>query len=54
MKKKLIKNTVTVLTMAAIIGSQSLSVCAAQDTAMPTVAKENLIKYYEENFDVED
>ena len=53
MKKNFIKQAVTVLTLAAIIGGQTLSVSAAPTDGMPVANKDNLLKYYEQNFDVE-
>ena len=51
MRRDFVKKTATVLSMAAIIGSQTLSVCAAPAN-IPVVSKENLLRYYEDNFDV--
>lgn len=52
MKKNFVKRLTTVMSMCAIIGSQTLSVCAAPASDIPVVSKENLLRYYEENFDV--
>ena len=38
--------------MTAIISSQTLSVCAAPVNDFSAVGKDNLLRYYEENFDV--
>ena len=52
MKKNLVKKAAVALSMTAIISSQTLSVCAAPVNDFSAVGKDNLLRYYEENFDV--
>lgn len=52
MKKNLVKKAAVALSMTAIISRQTLSVCAAPVNDFSAVGKDNLLRYYEENFDV--
>lgn len=68
MNRKLARSVATVLATTAVFGTQVMGVCAAPVSAVPisaeasatetttkvsTISKEALVKYYNENFDVE-